>query len=162
MSADLKGLGRVRGVERIYKSALRKRLWGLTHSPESPRIVRYVGRTKQAIAKHAECHIRGAFQQLGGLVVHQYLAGGSHLQPLPGCCLIMLPLHHPCVMEIEQVLPFGAKLFVPHGVHAVAFNLGLCVGKSTYHWLCGFMIVISSLVLVAWVCLAIGIACLAF
>ena len=49
----------------------------------------------------------------GRLVAHQYLGGGSHLQPLPGCCLILLPPHHPCVMEVEQVLGFTGLVCFP-------------------------------------------------
>ena len=64
---------------------------------------------------------------VGRLVVHQYLGGGSHLQPLLGWCLILLPPRHPCVMEVEQVLGFSGGVMFPLGVHAVASSLSLCV-----------------------------------
>ena len=38
--------------------------------------------------------------------------------------------HHPCAMELEQVLGIRGQLCVPLGVHAVASSLSLCVGKS--------------------------------
>ena len=47
------------------------------------------------------------------MVVHQYLGGGSHLQPLLGWCLILLPPRHPCVMEVEQVLGFSGGVCFP-------------------------------------------------
>ena len=36
---------------------------------------------------------------VGRFVVHKYLNGGSHLQPLPGCCLALLPPQDPCVWK---------------------------------------------------------------
>ena len=69
------------------------------------------------------------------LIHEQYLSAGSHLQPLPGCCLILLPPHHPCVMELEQVLGCrGQVVCFPLGVHAVASSLSLCV--AVHHRLC--------------------------
>ena len=40
----------------------------------------------------------------GKLVVHWYVGGGSHLQPLPGCCLILLPPQHLYVTEVVEQL----------------------------------------------------------
>ena len=78
-------------------------------------------------------------------VVHHYLGGGSPLQPLPaGCCLVLLPPLHPCVMEVEQVLGFSGGV----GFLLVCTPLHLasaCVWQ-VHHRLCGFVIVIRSLV----------------
>ena len=43
-----------------------------------------------------------------------------------------------------------------------SFALAQLVCGQVHHWLCGFVIVISSLVLMVWVCFAIGIADLVF
>ena len=112
--ADLKVLGQDEGSWEAscqIKSAWRKRLWDLTHPWESQRLVRCRRRTKQAIDKHVERYVVPSV--VGRLVVHQYLGGGSHLQPLLGWCLILLPPRHPCVMEVEQVLGFSGGVCFP-------------------------------------------------
>ena len=83
----------------------------------------------------------------GRLVVHQYLGGGSHLQPLPGCCLILLPPHHPCVMEVEQVL--GSSGLVWFLLVCAPLRLASACVWQINHRLCGFVIVIRSLVFMA-------------
>ena len=59
-------------------------------------------------------------------MLHQYLGGGRHLQPLLGCGLILLPPYHPCVMEMEQLLGFGVHICVFLGGHAGASSITLC------------------------------------
>ena len=58
------------------------------------------------------------------------LANGSRGFSPPICLILLLP-HHPCVMEVEQLLGAPYTVAVPLGVHAVASSLSLCVGRST-------------------------------
>ena len=83
----------------------------------------------------------------GRLVVHQYLGGGSHLQTLLGWCLILLPPRHPCVMEVEQVLGFSGGVCFP--LVCTPLHLASACVWQIHHRLCGFVIVIRSLVFVA-------------
>ena len=83
----------------------------------------------------------------GRMVVHQYLGGGSHLQPLLGWCLILLPPRHPCVMEVEQVLGFSGGVCFP--LVCTPLHLASACVWQIHHRLCGFVIVIRSLVFVA-------------
>ena len=83
----------------------------------------------------------------GRMVVHQYLGGESHLQPLLGWCLILLPPRHPCVMEVEQVLGFSGGVCFP--LVCTPLHLASACVWQIHHRLCGFVIVIRSLVFVA-------------
>ena len=74
----------------------------------------------------------------GRMVVHQYLGGGSHLQPLLGWCLILLPPRHPCVMEEEQVLGFSGGVCFP--LVCTPLHLASACVWQIHHRLCGFVI----------------------
>ena len=91
--ADLKVLGDDEGSWEAscqIKSAWRKRLWDLAQLWESRQIARCTG----ALSKLLKNMWRAMWclSVAGKLVVHSYLGGGSHLQPLPGCsCSCCLP-----------------------------------------------------------------------
>ena len=70
-------------------------------------------------------------------------------------CLILLPPHHPCVMDSSKFWVLGGIGFSPLSVHAVASSQLMC--GQVHHWLCGSPIVIRSFLFLAWICLAIGI-----
>ena len=71
----------------------------------------------------------------------------DHLQPLPGCCLVLLPPHHPCVMEVEQVLGFSGVGCFP--LLCTPLHLASACVWQIHHRLCGPVIVIRSLVFLA-------------
>ena len=62
-------------------------------------------------------------------------------------CLILLPPRHPCVMEVEQVLGFSGGVCFP--LVCTLLHLASACVWQIHHRLCGFVIVIRSLVFVA-------------
>ena len=145
--ADLKVLGQDEGSWEAscqIKSAWRKRLWDLTHPWESQRLGVEGALSKLLISMWSAMW---CLSVAGRMVVHQYLGGGSHLQPLLGWCWILLPPRHPCVMEVEQVLGFSGGVCFP--LVCTPLHLASACVWQIHHRLCGFVIVIRSLVFVA-------------
>ena len=98
VSADLKVLGKDEGSWEAscqIKSAWRDRLWGLTHPWERPWVMRCGRLTKRAFKKDTECHV--VLSAAGRSVIHHYLRGGRHLQPLSGVLLGPAASPHPFV-----------------------------------------------------------------
>ena len=125
------------------KSAWRKRLWDLTHPWESQRLVRCRRRTKQAIDKHVERYV---------VPFSGWEDGGSPVprwwEPPPAPTrVVLLPPRHPCVMEVEQVLGFSGGVCFP--LVCTPLHLASACVWQIHHRLCGFVIVIRSLVFVA-------------
>ena len=125
-------MGGVSDWEASYQieSAWRKRLWDLAHPWESPYRVRCRKRTTQAIAKHAECHVVPS----GG-----WLEVEVEPPPAPTS-----------VMEVRKDLEVRGQFlcFLWCAPRCIEPQL---VHGEVHHRLCGFMIVITRLVLVAWV-----------
>ena len=96
----------------------------------------------------------------GRLMVHQYLSDGSQLQPCTRVLLDPAASLPPICDGSEAGVGFWGSMCLFSGVHVVASSPQLVWAKSISS--CGALFVISSLVLMAWVCLAIGIAGLAF